>query len=126
MTVLALGFLAVGISMLSTLVWQRRQYYHLKTGDRGVMVSQNILDQYVSDYWEKIFPSQEFVSNVSVKNNRIHITADLPPLPFESQRSFLRKAEDDLSALLADRAGYLKSFSLSVSFFDIDSPLSRT
>lgn len=118
MSVWALGFLGVGLSMLSTQIRQKRQYYHLKTGNRAVLVSQSILDQYVSDYWEHYFPDQEFVSNVKIKNHQIHITADLPPLPFDSQREFLQKAEHDLADLLQEKAGYERSFSLSISFLD--------
>lgn len=124
MTVIGIGFVAVGAMMLISICGKQREYYHVKTGDRAVMVADSLLNDYVNNFWEQQFPNQEFVSNVTVKSNRIHIVADLPPLPFDEQRPFLKKAEELLGQLLADKVGYHRGFSLSISFHDSDRILS--
>ena len=124
MAVIGIGFIAVGAVMLVSICGKQREYYHVKTGDRAVMIADTLLDDYLNSYWEQRFPDQEFVSKVTVKNNRVHITADLPPLPFEEQRPFLKRSEDDIAQLLAEKTGYQHGFSLSISFHDSDRILS--
>ena len=124
MTFIGLGFIMVGVVMLMSVLGRRREYYHLRTGDRAVLIDEDLFNSYVRDYWQRTFPDQEFSSQVKVRNNRIIIVADLPPLPFEDQRNFLKTVEQDLSDLFATTFEYKHSFSLSISFQETNSPLS--
>ncbi|SCA63807.1 Uncharacterized protein SCG7086_BE_00130 [Chlamydiales bacterium SCGC AG-110-P3] len=124
MSIIGIGFVTVGAVMLLSICGKQREYYHLKTGDRAVMLADTLFNDYINTFWEQQFPNQEFVSKVSIKGDRIHIVADLPPLPFDQQRPFLKRAEEQLGQLFADKLGYHRGFSLSISFHDSDRLLS--
>jgi hypothetical protein len=111
------GFILIGCAIvLNIFISGRRSYYELKGGESGVLIDENILQDYVQNYWKQIFPKSEVPTKLSVKRNRMHITADLPYVPKSQRDVVLEQIKHDLEEIFSKYVGYNNSFSLSISF----------
>lgn len=114
----AVGFtlIIVGAILMATLFISHRKYYYIRVGSRAVAVNGEVIKKSLSVYWKKRFGVNQVVSEVEIRPDRLHITAHLPPLPFEDQRDLVKKIEQELTALLTDILGYSRPLFLTVSF----------
>lgn len=112
-------FLAIGASLLTTIVLStRHRYYRLRSGRAAVSVDETLIQQYLDRYLERLFPKYEIPNRVLLKNNSIHILADFPYLPLEEQKPLLRRVENELASEFSRILGFRQDFYLSVSFRD--------
>ena len=111
------AFIVIGLTIvIDILLNTRRSYYTVKSGSFSVSVDETVLQQYVTQYWKKSFPSQDIPSRLTLKNNQIHISVDLPYEARENQRPLLEQINSDLQREFAEYLGYEKQILLSASF----------
>ena len=111
---LAIG--TFGVWRLRGLTSKRFTRYYCRSGNRAVAIENSLVNEYLTDYWNKLFPNQRIYSEVLVKGDKLHLVADLPYYPEEKQRTLLTKVEHDLTKLFSDVFDYYNSFSLAISF----------
>lgn len=111
------GFMIIGGIMLVNLFWStRRHYYHARVDSKLITVDSKIIQSYLHSYWERISPNQEVPMRLSIKNNKIKISADLPFKPREEQEEFFLRIQQDLREIFTKLLGYPHDFHLSLSF----------
>lgn len=108
---------AIGVAIATTLVLStKHKTYRVRGGNKGVLVDEVLIQQYLDTYWEKIFPKKEIPNRLYLKNNKIHVQADLPFVPLEDQRDLLKQFDQDLTEMFDKVLGYEQDFLLSISF----------
>lgn len=107
--------LAIGCAFFTQLT-RRRRYYTIRTGANVVSIDKDLITAYLHEYFYSQYPASEVPCQVTIKNNHLQITADLPATPRPEQKGILKKLEQDVQELLASRLGYHQSFRLYVSF----------
>src|SRR5262249_26201196 len=89
---LGLGWILIGLSIVVyTLLSARHHYLYLRSGPRSIKIDESIIHSYLETYWKKLFPHAEIPHRVTLKRNKIHVTADLPYVPANEQKAFLAK-----------------------------------
>lgn len=112
-----LAIFSVGGMLLFSGWGKKRRTYYVRCGNNSLALDLNCVETYLEHYWKKQFPKAVFSTNaVLTRKGELHLTADLPPLPFAQQKSFLEKAEREIASILATKLGYTQPFTLSVSF----------
>lgn len=110
------ALLAIGCVILAQLA-RRRRYYSVRTsGVNVVSVDKDLVKAYLHEYFHTQYPTHEVPCHVTVKSNRLQITADLPTTPRQEQKGILKKIEQELQELLSARLGYQQPLRLYVSF----------
>lgn len=94
----------------------RRRYYHLSSGARGIAIDETAIQQLVNAYWLQNFPGKDIPSRLMLKNNRIHLSAELPITPIDEQGPLLERIRQDLQDIFTHVLGYNSEFFLSASF----------
>jgi len=111
------AFIIIGLAIIiDILLNTRRSYYRVKSDDSSILVDENVIQQSLSIYWKELFPDQDIPNRMVLKNNRIHITVDLPYQPPAAQRSLVDRIKNDLKRQFAEQLGYHEEFVLSASF----------
>lgn len=116
MALLGGGLSLVGLFLLLHAAGKRRRYYHIRTGLRAVAVDPAVLNGYVARYWRRLFGRKDIASQVVISGDKFHIIADLPPYPFEEQKTLIQRIEKELTKLFAEAFDYHKGLALSISF----------
>lgn len=112
-----LAFLAIGLfAMINIYYNSRRNYYYIKSTDKSISVDEGLIEQSLDLYWNQLFPKAEIPCRVYIKNNRVHISVDLPPLPLQEQKPLLERIRQDVQSNLAKQLGYHDEFFLTASF----------
>jgi hypothetical protein len=110
-------FIAIGIAVaFQILLATRLSYYQFTVGNDKVEVSEEVILKYLNGYWHSLFEGQEIPCNVSLKNNKIHVTADIPFVALPQQEDLLEKIQKELSELFFDFLGYRQEFHLEIGF----------
>jgi hypothetical protein len=111
------GFMIIGGTMILNLFLNaRRRYYHSKVERNFITVDSAVIQHYLQSYWERVFPNQVVPMRLSIKKNKIGITADLPYTPKEEQEEFMLRIKKDLREIFTKIIGYPDDFNLSLSF----------
>lgn len=106
-----------GVAMISHLIYtSRRHSYEIRSGRQIYRIEQSLIEDYLNTYWKQLFPKIEIPNHVSIQKNKIHITADLPYIPIEQQKSLLERIEHDLSDIFTRVLGYRDEYIISISF----------
>ncbi len=100
----------------SLLINAKRKYYYIRSGEHAISVDEAVIQQYLDVYWKELFPGSDIASRLVLKNNKIHISVDLPTLPIGRQQLILEKIKQDLRSKFADLLGYHNEFFLTSSF----------
>lgn len=112
-----IAFLAIGLSALVNIYLNsKRCYYYVKSKDASVVVDEGLLYQYLNIYWKQMFPKTEIPCQVFVRNNKIHISVDLPYLPTAEQKPLLERIKQDLESSFKKNLGYQDEFYLTATF----------
>lgn len=112
-----LSFMTIGIAVMANIIINSKtSYHHFTLGKNFVSVDESIIQRYLNEYWKELFSGQEIPHRITLKDNKINITADLPYLQQQQQGILLAKIEQELTELFSDILGYRQQFSLSVSF----------
>ena len=96
----------------------RRHYYHIRMGDRAVQVDESVIRGYLEEYWQSLFSDQEVINKVRIRREKIHVTSDLPYIPFDQQKEILQRIDTDLSEVFSKVLDYRKEFWFTASFGD--------
>lgn len=94
----------------------RRRHYTIRSGSHAITVDEIVINQYLSAYWNQLFPDRDIPSTLSLKNNKIYITVDLPYLPMGEQKELLEKIRKDLSLTFAKVLDYREEFYIAATF----------
>jgi hypothetical protein len=117
LSLFGLLLLVVAAAIIANIfVGMRRRYYHLSSGARSVAIDESAIQQLLNAYWQQNFYDKDIPSRLILKNNRIHISAELPQTPENEQKALLEKIKEDLQETFADTLGYHSEFFLSISF----------
>jgi hypothetical protein len=117
MVLLGLSHVVIGWGVLKIFFSKSRvQYLSMKGGLASVAIEENVIQQYLNTYLKDLFPESEIPCAISVKENQIYVTADLPKVPLEEQKQLLQKIDIDLTRLFDTYLGYKRDYTLSVSF----------
>lgn len=116
-TLFGLCFLIIGIYLvISIVLGTRRHYYEFKVGQHIVEVDEDLIHKYLQTYFAEVFPSQEIPCSLTIKQNLLHVNADLPHVPSDQRSVLLEKIKQDLKSIFSDNLGYDSDYYLSVSF----------
>ncbi len=111
------GLLILGIFFLcGVYLTSRRTYYHLEMGGNAALVDEQVIEGYLHQYWDTLFPEQQIPSTVSIRNQKIYVTSNLPHVPFDQQKDILKRIETDLGEIFTTVLDYRKEFIFSASF----------
>ncbi len=111
------AFIVVGLAIaVNILLNSRRKYYHLRSGCNAIGIDENVIQQYLTVYWQQLFPDHDIPYRLTIKHNKIHINVDLPHLPLQEQRQLLERIKQDLQQLFTGKLGYQEEFYLTASF----------
>jgi hypothetical protein len=114
---MGLAVLAVGVARLFYIsAALKPAYYHFKTDSKAVWIDETIIQDYVDNYWRTLFPKGTVANRVSLKNNKIFLSAELPYVPSHQQKDMIHKIQTELSDLFSLMFGYKNSFTLSATF----------
>lgn len=107
LSLFGLGLVLTGLSIVIYAVYNvGYRYVNIRIGDRSIVVDENLIEQYLQNYWKKIFPQHQIPFYISIRKNFIQIVADLPALPESDQEAFLEKIREDFSNLFSGVLGY--------------------
>lgn len=116
-TLFGLCFLTIGIYLvISIILGAKRHYYEFKVGQNLVTVDEDLIQKYLQVYFSEIFPTQEIPCGLTIKQNLLHITADLPYVPSSQRDVLLEKIKQDLKNIFGQHLGYDSDYYLSASF----------
>ena len=117
LSLFGLGFALIGLSIIVyAFLKTRHRYIHIRTGDLGVILDENIIHQYLEAYWQKHFPGMQIPFNLSFKKHSLQIIADLPSLPLMEQKALLEQIKQDFNDLFSRTLGYPYDVHLIASF----------
>lgn len=116
-SIFGLSFIAIGIAVVvNILLSSKTSYYQFTVGKSHVYIDETVVQHYLTEYWKELFLGQEIPNRITLKNNRIDVTADLPYVQPSQQEELLIKIQNELTELFSDLLGYRQQFHLSVSF----------
>jgi hypothetical protein len=97
-------------------LFTRQQEYCIKSGTNAVSVCKEVLQGYLNNYWNELFPQQKISNKVHIKKNKIHVSADLPSYPLTDQKILIETIKKELGSLFSEVLGYNQELYLSVTF----------
>ncbi len=116
-SIIGFGFLVIGVTMAVHLVLRaQKRSYHLHGSRPLVILDESLFQQYIGDYWKRVFPKYEVAHRLVLKKGGVHIVADLPFVPVQQQKLLLERIRSDLMDLFSRMLGYRGELFLSLSF----------
>jgi hypothetical protein len=116
-TLLSLCFAIGGLALfVFPFLWGSKKYIQIRSGPYAVILDENVVHQYLTAYFKKLFPETSIPFNIHLNKKSIQITTDLPPLPVEEQKFCLEQIQTDLNDLFRIQLGYPYEVHLLVSF----------
>jgi hypothetical protein len=108
--------IAIGIAVaVQIILASRSTYYQFTVRNNHVNVDESIIQSYLNKYWHDLF-NQDVTCHVTLKGNKIHVTADIPHVAPEEQEELLTKIQQELGDLFGDILGYRQEFYLAINF----------
>jgi hypothetical protein len=90
----------------------KQRYYQIKMGVSKVLVEENIIADYIKNYWEEVFPNQ--LADLDVIIQPKGVIEIITKFPNQNSEMFLEKIQNELGLLLAKKLGYQKEFILTL------------
>jgi hypothetical protein len=110
-------FITIGIAILANIKLNiKKNYYHIKAGSHLTELDEKIFEQYLDTYWKELFPKLEVPSRAEIKKNKLYISAELPSIPLNEQKTLLQQIEKDLNEILIKYLGYHQEYIISINF----------
>ena len=110
-------FIVVGLAIVIYIVLgTRRTYYRLKGGAQSVHIDEKVVQDYLDTYWKELFPLQQIPHRLQIHKNKIHLTADLPFIPYDEQKAVSDRIKQDLNEIFSSFLGYREPFYLTLSY----------
>lgn len=95
----------------------KKKYIRIKSSGSNVYyLDENIFQDSMKKYWKQLFPSKEIPHQITLKKNKVLITADLPYVPESEQKALLTRIDKDLKELFSHFLGYSREYVVSISF----------
>lgn len=117
LSLFGLGFLMVGVIILTNLLLSmRKRYYHLRSGTRAIVLEEVVFQKNLETYLNKLFPRYQIPHQLTLKKNKIYIKASLPFIPQPQQKLLLERIRSDLEDLFGRVLGYRGEFFLAANF----------
>jgi len=114
---LGLVFLAFTLLLIFTIVrLSRRRELVIPTKGGRVVLNQKVFEDYLQQYWQRLFPNHVVDQKVVMKKDHVKIIVDFPPVPKGDEQKILDKVHDDLGDLFQKIVGYEGEFELTYSF----------
>lgn len=111
------GFVVVGCTIVINLMQNlKRRHYYIHSENHSVAINEALIQQYLNSYMKELFPQHDIPTRLSIKNNKIKISADLPYTPPTQQELFIHRMKGDLEEIFKRILGYSNEFILSISF----------
>jgi hypothetical protein len=115
------AFFLIGIAIAADIILNiKRRPYTISSLKGQAMVDEAVIQSYLNEYWMQLFPNTDVPCHLFLKDNKIHITVDLPYLPIQAQKPLLERIRKDLVGIFAKILGYKDEFFLSASFQQSD------
>lgn len=112
-----MAFLTIGVCMVVNIILHaKKHYYEFTVGEHPVRIEEDLIQKYLQTYFQNLFPAKEVPCHLSIKQNRLYITADLPPVPSSQRDIIIEKIQQDLKKLFSEHLGYHSEYYLSASF----------
>lgn len=112
-----LGFIIIGTAIVTNLILStKRRYYEIRSNHLVTKIDESLFQDYLSTYWKQLFPACEIPNQIILKNNKIHVAADLPYIPLEQQKTLLERIERDLNDIFNRILGMRYEYVISISF----------
>ncbi len=111
------GFVVVGITLLIGLYLNtRRKTYYMRTGKKTIAIDEEIVQQYLNSYWQRLYPNQQIPSHMVLKKNRIKVVADLPYASPAEQKTLMQTIQEELQDIFSRLLGYSHELVFAISF----------
>lgn len=111
------AFFLIGLAMIADFFLSlRRRHYTISSLKATTTVDEVVIKGYLDTYLKQLFPKNEIPCQLTMKENKIHISVDLPYLPIQEQKPLLERIRKELIGLFAQILGYRDEFFLSASF----------
>lgn len=94
----------------------KRRCYRIERPALAILVEEGAVGSYVTRYLEALFPSSEVPYRLIIDQQRIRISAELPPTPVEEQRVLAERIHRELAATLYSYIGYSHPLAFSAYF----------
>lgn len=112
-----LGLTLIGVSILTyASLRSKRRYVSIRSGKQAISIDEELIQNYLENYWKEHFPKNHIPSYLTIKKNSLEIVADLPAIPQIEQKIFLEKVQQDFNELFGQVLGYPHDVHLTVSF----------
>jgi hypothetical protein len=125
--IFGLGFTLIGFSIfVYAFLKTRRHYVQIRIGKFSISLDENVVHQYLENYWKEHFPEAHVPFDLSFNKHSLQIVADLPTLPLREQKAFLERIKQDFSDLFGRVLGYPYDVHFIASFQSDKVPAERT
>lgn len=95
----------------------KKRYMKIKSSsNKAFYLEDTLFQDYMNAYWKEMFPQQEIPSQVTIKKNKVMVTADLPYIPELEQKTLISRIEQDLKELFQNVLGYHQEYTISLHF----------
>jgi len=108
---IAIGFFGL-VLLFGFYSMYKPRYYQIAMGQSKVLVEKNIIQDYIKNYWNEVFPTEKADLDVVIRSKgviEIVTTSKNHTSPF-----FLEKVQNELGAILKNKLGYEGKFILTL------------
>jgi hypothetical protein len=117
LSLFGLGFALSGVSIfIYTVISTKHRYTFIKTGNRSILIDENLIEQYLKKYWRELFPQKEVPFQLVIRKKFVQVAADLPAMSENEQKAILEKINQDFSHIFEHLLGYPHEVHLIASF----------
>lgn len=111
------GFVIIGSTLVINLILNlKKHHYYIRSQSQQIVIDEALIQQYLNSYMKDLFPHHDIPTRLSIRKNKIKISADLPYTPLPQQEQFINRMRHDLDGILKRILGYSNEFILSISF----------
>jgi hypothetical protein len=111
------AFFLIGIALITNIFLNmKKRHYRISSLKAVTTVDEAVIQEYLNNYWKQLFPQNDIPCQLNFKDNKIHISVDLPHLPIQEQKPLLERIRKDLMSIFTKVLGYKDEFFLSASF----------
>jgi len=114
--VLGFGILSLGVALFVGFYnMHKKRYLKVDMGCTKTQIEEEIVREYVYNYWKSIFPEDKFdLEIILTRNQKIEIVTQIPKTSKSFEEIFSR-VRNELGVLLARQLGYEKEFSITIT-----------
>lgn len=93
LSLFGLGLTLTGLSIvIYTLLRSRRKYVTIRTGEHAVTLDENVVRQYLENYWQEQFPQFQIPFHLNFKKDLSKLLPTFLFFPFRNKKHVLKKS----------------------------------